>query len=95
MLNYQRRVYVFEGTFEKVVQPKYSNMYVKNGDTKIRLYCSNAAQYEWLDEFENQTVTIEMALCNWNGKTYYTGCVLSVIVNGVKTMNTLVYNQNN
>lgn len=89
------QVYVFEGTFEKVVQPKYSNMYVKNGDTKIRLYCSNAAQYGWLDEFVDQTVTIEMALCNWNGKTYYTGCVLSVTVNGVKTMNTLVYNQNN
>lgn len=89
------QVYVFEGTFEKVVQPKYSNMYVKNGDTKIRLYCSNAAQYGWLDEFVDQTVTIEMALCNWNGKTYYTGCVLSVTVNGVKTMNTLVYNKNN
>ena len=93
--NATAQVYVFEGTFEKVVQPKYSNMYVKNGDTKIRLYCSNAAQYGWLDEFENQTVTIEMALCNWNGKTYYTGCVLSVTANGVKTMNTLVYNQNN
>lgn len=93
--NATAQVYVFEGTFEKVVQPKYSNMYVKNGNTKIRLYCSNAAQYEWLDEFENQTVTIEMALCNWNGKTYYTGCVLSVTANGVKTMNTLVYNQNN
>ena len=33
---------------------------------------------------------LEIALCNWNNKTYYTGCVLAVInEDGTKTVNTL------
>ncbi len=61
----------------------------ENGTNKLRLYCSSANQYGWLQAFEGQTVELELALCNWNDKDYYTGCVISVTVNGTKTLNTL------
>ncbi len=68
----------------------YTNIFLSDGTTKVRLYCSNANQYRWLKEFAGQEVTVEIAACNWNDKTYYTGCVLSVInEDGTKTLNTL------
>ena len=43
------------------------------------------------DNYECITIAeaIELAMCNWNSKSYYTGCVISVTKDGVKTNNTL------
>lgn len=62
-----------------------------DGDVTLSLYCSGAGQYEFLKQFSGQTVTVELALCNWNGKTYYAGCVLSATDSEGNT----VYNQLN
>ena len=60
------------------------------GTNSVRLYCSSANQYRWLQAFAGQEVTVEIAACNWNGKNYYTGCVLAVLnADGTKTLNTL------
>ncbi len=69
----------------------YSNIYLQdeNGSKKLRLYCSSANQYSWLQAYEGQVVEVELALCNWNDKKDYTGCVISVTVNGEKILNTL------
>jgi hypothetical protein len=62
-----------------------------NGKTmKLSLYCSSADQYSWLKAYANQEVTLEVAACNWNDKTYYAGCALAIVhEDGTKTYNTL------
>jgi hypothetical protein len=59
-------------------------------------YCSGAGQYQWLtDVMKNEdgtykTGTFEIAVCNWNSKKYYRGCVLSVTLeDGTKVYNNL------
>ena len=62
-------------------------------------YCSGAGQYGWLtDVMKNEdgtykTATFEVALCNWNNKSFYRGCVLSVTLeDGTKVYNNLNFN---
>ena len=78
---------------------KYKNLYLSNVPTYdtanpdnvyVRLYSSSADQYKWLQEYNGQQVTVEINPCNWNNKTYYTGCVLAVVhADGTKTLNKL------
>ncbi len=69
----------------------YSNILVKgeNGKNTLRLYCSGSGQYSWLKPYAGQVVEMEIAACNWNDKNYYTGCVISITVDGEKIVNTL------
>ena len=70
-----------------------STVYVSDGEKEVRLYTSSANQYNWLKDYAGQTVTVEIAPCNWNSKDYYTGCVLAVILaDGTKILNTLNWN---
>ena len=46
-------------------------------DYGIQLYSSSESQYAWLDDFVSP-VSLELAICNYNSKTYIRGCVLSV-----------------
>ena len=73
----------------------YTNIKLKSldGNTVLSLYCSSANQYEFLKQYAGKTVTIELMMCNWNDKDYYTGCVISVTYEGVKTINTLNFNE--
>lgn len=43
----------------------------------MQLYTSSASQYNWLKKYAGQTIQIELALCNWNKKNPFKGCVLS------------------
>jgi uncharacterized protein YdeI (BOF family) len=84
-------VYVVKAIVEWVKTDRYSSVKLVNaqGET-LGLYCSGAGQYSWLSEFAGQEVTMEIAACNWNDKTYYRGCVLAVILeDGTKVCNTL------
>ena len=75
----------------KIVDGGYSkNIYITDGTTDIRLYCSSANQYGFLKDFDGQEITIEIAACNWNDKSYYVGCVLAVVnADGSKVLNEL------
>ena len=53
------------------------------------LYSGSTAQYSWLQQFVGQEVTLEIAACNWNDKKYYRGCVLAVLTEDGKVVNTL------
>ena len=85
-------VYVFTGklTFPSGYgQPAINDA---NGNS-IGFYCSGVGQYSFLQEYANQEVTLEIAICNWNGKTYWTGCVLAIrLADGTKIVNTLNFN---
>lgn len=85
-------VYVLEDvTISAVIEEKFSRYDLVQGDTKMQLYSSSGSQYDsLLKNYANQTVDMELALCNWNSKTSFKGCVLSVTDSeGVKTYNTL------
>ena len=63
-----------------------------DGNTNISLYCSSANQYSWLKAYSGQTVTLELAACNWNDKNYWAFCALAVYTDDGKVLNTLNWN---
>lgn len=89
-------VYVITAGLKFVSTKNYSNAYLKDGDSEMRLYCTNASsQYQWINPYvdDTKTYTMEVAVCNWNNKNYYTACLLSIIdSNGNKVMNTFNFN---
>lgn len=84
-------VYVLEAKIIYIVQQYYTQLKLEGADgTQLNLYCANAkSQYAWLTQYADQTITLELAVCNWNGKTYYVGCVISATVDGEKIINSL------
>ena len=88
--DYTTHVYTLKATVEVSGTAYYTNIKLTNGTTSVNLYCSSAAQYGWLQAYAGQEITMEIAPCNWNSKSYYTGCVLAVInEDGSKVYNTL------
>lgn len=83
-------VYIVKATVSVTETQYYTSIALADGDTKLTLYSSSANQYSWLKEYAGQEITLEIAPCNWNDKTYYTGCALAVIAeDGTRTVNTL------
>ena len=88
--DYTTSVFTMKATVLVVDSGYSSNIYLTDGSTQVRLYCSSASQYNWLKAYDGQEVTVEIAACNWNSKNYYVGCVLAVVhADGTKTLNTL------
>ena len=83
-------VYVCTGTVSVEESNYYSNIkLVTASGQKLTLYSSSANQYNWLKAYAGQEITVEIVPCNWNGKTYYTGCVIAVITAEGKICNEL------
>ena len=73
----------------------YTNMKLMSpGGQKITLYSSSASQYNWLKAFAGQEITIEIAPCNWNNKTFWAGCVIAVRTADGKILNELNFTTN-
>ena len=90
-VNHSNEVYVVVGTIVVEETPYYTNMKLMSpGGQKITLYSSSASQYNWLKAFAGQEITIEIAPCNWNNKTFWAGCVIAV-----RTAEGKVYNELN
>ncbi len=91
--DYTTTVFVMTATVKVVRAEHYTNILLTDGTKEIRLYCSNAeSQYGWLAAYEGQTLTLELAACNWNQGKYYTGCVLAIRTEDGKVLNTLNFN---
>ena len=91
--SHSTELYIMTVTIKLVEAQYYSNIYISDGTTDLLLYCSSSSQYSWLKAYAGQTVTIEVAPCNWNEKTSYRGCVLAVVnEDGTKVYNTLNFN---
>lgn len=87
-------VYVVTASVNVVEAQYYSNIYLVDGSTQLLLYCSSSNQYSWLKAYVGQTLTVELAPCNWNSKGYYRGCVLSVITeDGTQVFNELNFSK--
>ncbi len=91
--NHSTEVYVVNATVNFVETNFYTTINLTHGDTKLSLYCSSANQYSFLKEFAGKEVTLEIAPCNWNNKTYYVGCVLAVHTDSGKVLNELNFNK--
>ena len=89
-------VYVITAGLKLVANGNFSNAYLKDGDSEMQLYCSNAAsQYQWIKSYvdDTKTYTMEVAVCNWNNGKSFKACLLSITdSNGNKVMNTLNFN---
>lgn len=89
-------VYVITAGLKVVATQFSSNAFLKDGDSEMQLYCSNAAsQYQWIKSYvdDTKTYTMEVAVCNWNNGSKFKACLLSITdSNGNKVMNTLNFN---
>ena len=89
-VDYSTTVFVVTGT---ISMPSGNGQPAINADgAKFNFYCSGANQYSFLSAYVGQEVTIEVAACNWNNKTYWRGCVLAVRTADGKVLNTLNFN---
>ena len=88
-IDYSTTVFVIKATVTFASGGFSSGVSLQGETNAISLYCSGAGQYEFLKQFDGQEVTLEVAACNWNSKNYWRGCVLSVITEDGKVVNTL------
>ena len=66
-----------------------------DGSVAVNLYSSGVDQYAWLKDYNGQTVTLEIAACNWNSKAYWAACVLALVnEDGSRVYNTLNFDNN-
>ena len=94
-VDYSTTVFVIKATVVFNETAYYTNCNLVDADgTKITLYCSSGKQYGFLKQFAGQEVTVEIAACNWNNKTFWAGCVLSVITEDGKVVNSLNFDNN-
>lgn len=94
-VNHSNEVYVVVGTIVVEETAYYTNMKLMSpGGQKITLYSSSASQYNWLKAFAGQEITIEIAPCNWNNKTFWAGCVIAVRTADGKVCNVLNFTSN-
>ena len=95
MEDHSNEVYVVKAVVRVISNAYSTNIKLESldGSVQFTLYCSSANQYAFLTPFADQEVTVELALCNWNSKTYYAGCVISVITENGKVINTLNFNE--
>lgn len=92
--DHSTEVYVLEAKINFVSTGYYTKLTLlsANGQTEVSVYCSGASQYSWLEDYYNQVVTIELAPCNWNNKSFYAGCILAVYTDNGKIVNNLNFN---
>ncbi len=94
-VDYSTTVFVLKATVVFNETAYYTNCQLTGeGVDKVTLYCSSGKQYGFLKQFAGQEVTLEIAACNWNNKTFWAGCVLSVITEDGKVINTLNFDNN-
>lgn len=87
--DFSNNVYVITATIQLHETSHFSYYQLVDSDESnyMRLYSSSASQYSFLADFIDKEVTIELALCNWNEKDYYTGCVVSATDGIIKVIN--------
>ena len=94
-VDYSTTVFVVKATVNFEETAYYTNCNLTDAaGNKVTLYCSSGKQYSFLKQFAGQEVTLELAACNWNNKTFWAGCVLSVITPDGKVINELNFQNN-
>ena len=93
-VDYSTTVFILTGTIKFPSGNGQVSINDANGNS-VGFYSSGSNQYSFLKQFEGQEVTVEVAACNWNNKTYWRGCVLAVrLADGSKILNELNFTTN-
>ena len=76
-------MYHVTGKFTVVKEKNKSKVGVtftyKDGTEKtLNAYCSSAGQYSCYDDLKDQELEMDIILCDWNGKTYYSCCIMAI-----------------
>ena len=88
--DHSTEVYVCKGTVVLGGTAYYTNIKLQTPNGKqVTLYCSDSKQYNWLKAYEGQEITVEIVPCNWNGKSFWAGCVIAVRTDDGKIYNEL------
>ena len=88
--SHSTKVYVVTVVVTFIETDFYTSLKIEQDGVELPLYCSSAKQYNWLKDFDGQTITVEIAPCNWTDKKdNYRGCVLAVVTEDGKIYNTL------
>ena len=89
------KVYTVTGTVE-FVSGGYSKTYkLSDGTTTVTLYGpSSESDYAFLQEFLGKTITVDIVICNWNGKGYKVS-VIAVYTDDGKIYNEYGWNKYN
>lgn len=88
--------YRVTGKIIKEESTYYTNFYIGNSDeSKKILFYSNDGETQYgylLNNFIDQEITVELALCNWNSKSANRVCAIAIITEEGKIINTLYWN---
>ena len=93
-VDYSTTVYVLTGTLTFPTGNGQPAINDADGN-KVSFYCSGASQFSFLQAYVGQEVTLEVAICNWNSKTYWRGCAIAIrLADGTKIVNSLNFDNN-
>ena len=82
------KVYTVTGKVEYVVGGYAKNYKLSDGTTTVTLYGPGyESDYSFLQDFLGQTITVDIVICNWNGKGY------KVSIVAVHTDDGKIYNE--
>lgn len=88
MTDYSTTVFVITGKLDIPTGNSQPSITDASG-TKFSFYCSGSSQFAFLHPYAGQEVTLEIAACNWNSKTYWRGCAIAIrLADGSKIFNT-------
>lgn len=79
--------YVATGKVIKDAQTYYTNYYFGTAKNNIQFYAANGNQYSMLDNYLDEDVTIEFVFTDWNNKSSYRICLISIITDEGKVIN--------
>lgn len=82
------QVYTIQAQVKFIETAYYSNAYLTDGTNDFQLYTSSGSQYSWLKDYGEATLTVEVAIVNWNGKAHKLALLSVTDESGVKTYNT-------
>ena len=88
-------MFVTKGVITKDKQAYYTNYYIADPEdpTKsVQIYASGEKGLTWLDEYLGQEITLELIMCNWNGRAYKIA-VISVVTPDGKIINSNNFDQ--
>ncbi len=86
--NHTNEVYVLEAKFIWEDFGFYTACHLEDESGEGQLYTSSANQYNWLKDYNDQTLTYAVAPCNWNKKSSYKLCIIYVQLED----GTIIYN---
>ena len=93
--DYSTTVYVITGTLTVPSGNTQPSIKSAGATNAFSFYCGGASQYAFLSAYSGQEVTLEIAACNWNNKTYWRGCVLAIrLDDGTKIVNPYYFDKN-